>query len=117
MSADKLNPTFFKVAFDGFYSRILQVVARSLHQTKMFSFSIEYLQQENPSYKERADVLSEIHAEMNKLSEALGLDYQASVIGEYVDLMHELANAIDEGNEDRLNAVIEVLDQKPFICL
>lgn len=104
-----------KVIFDGLYSRILHVVARALSQTKLFSFDIEYLQGENPSYRERADLLSDIHEDMRKVALALEFDYQADVIGEYVQLMHEMASAIEDGNEEKLKEVICTLDGKPFI--
>ncbi|WP_373857024.1 hypothetical protein AAHZ14_09290 [Klebsiella pneumoniae] len=106
-----------KVIFDGLYARILHVVAKALSQTKLFSFDIEFLQAENPSYRERANLLAEVHRDMRKVAEALNFDYQAEVIGEYVHLMHEMATAIEEGNEEKLQEVIRTLDQKPFICL
>ncbi|ELY6375174.1 hypothetical protein BS419_18460 [Cronobacter sakazakii] len=104
-----------KVIFDGLYSRILHVVARALSQTKLFSFDIEYLQAENPSYRERADILSSIHDDMRKVADALGFDYQADVIGEYVQLMHQMASAIEDGNQEKLQEVICILEKKPFI--
>ena len=52
---------------------------------------------------------------MRKISQVLNLEYQEDVLGEYVELMHEMANAIDACDEDRLNAVIEKLDKKSFI--
>lgn len=106
----------YKVLFEGFYARILHVVSRSLSQTKRFSFDIEYLQGENPSYKERAQSLSEAHEDMKKVAGVLHFDYEAEQIGEYVDLMHKMADAIEAGDEDVLKAVIAELDKKPFIC-
>ncbi|WP_312925277.1 hypothetical protein [Atlantibacter hermannii] len=106
-----------KVIFDGLYSRILHVVARALSQTKLFAFDIEYLQGENPSYKERADLLSDVHSDMQKVAEVLEFEYQADVIGEYIVLMHEMADAIDAGDEEKLQAAIRALDKKPFICM
>ncbi|MDH8639317.1 hypothetical protein QIH23_27705, partial [Klebsiella pneumoniae] len=67
--------------------------------------------------RERANLLAEVHRDMRKVAEALNFDYQAEVIGEDVHLMHEMATAIEEGNEEKLQEVIRTLDQKPFICL
>lgn len=106
-----------KVIFDGLYARILHVVARALSQTKLFSFDIEFLKSENPSYRERANLLADVHRDMRKVADALDFDYQADVIGEYVQLMHEMATAIEEGNEEKLQEVISTLDKKPFVCL
>lgn len=105
-----------KVLFDGFYTRILHIVSRALSQTKMFSFDISYLQGENPSYKERASLLSEVHDDMKKIAGALNFEYQAETIGEYVSLMHKMADAIEVGDEAALQAAIAELDKKPFIC-
>lgn len=105
-----------KVLFDGFYTRILHIVARSLAQTKLFAFDISYLQGENPSYKERADLLSDVHEDMKRVSAALEFDYQHEVIGDYIRLMHKMADAIEAGDEDTLKQAIDELDKKPFIC-
>jgi len=96
----------YKAAFEGYYARVLHIVYRSLSQTKLFAGAIGILQQENPSYKERANILSEVHCEMDKVAEALKLDYQSHVLEEYIDLMHRMADAIDTGNEEELKKVI-----------
>lgn len=113
LEAQNLN----KVLFDGFYARILHIVARSLAQTKLFSFDISYLQDENPSYKERADLLSGVHEDMKKIADALDFDYRYDVIGEYITLMHNMADAIEAGDEAALKQAIDELEKKPFICL
>ncbi len=113
LEAQNLN----KVLFDGFYARILHVVSRSLAQTKLFAFDISYLQGENPSYKERANLLSGVHEDMRKVAEALDFDYRYEVIGDYVTLMHRMADAIEAGDEVELKRVIEELEKKPFICM
>ncbi|EGS7662346.1 hypothetical protein I4R72_002452 [Salmonella enterica] len=104
-----------KVLFDGFYARVLHIVARALSQSKLFAFDISYLQGEDPSYKERANLLSEIHRDMKKVSEVLGFSYRNDVIGEYVWLMHKMADAIEVGDEVALKETIDELDKKPFI--
>ncbi|WP_210453097.1 hypothetical protein [Pantoea ananatis] len=106
----------FTAAFEGHYSRVLGIVARALAQTKIFSFSPELLQQENPTYRERAKVLTEAHEIMKSAANMAGLEYDASVLSEYIQLMHDMANAIDSGDRDELMRVIEILDRKPFIC-
>lgn len=109
-------PAVFNAAFEGHFSRVLGIVARALAQTKMFSFAPELLQQENPSYIARAELLTKAHEIMVAAAEMAGLEYDASVLGEYIDLMHEMANAIDACDKVNLLDVIDRLDRKPFIC-
>ncbi|WP_439084471.1 hypothetical protein [Serratia bockelmannii] len=115
MSPELQHEAVYKAAFEGFYGRVLHVVYRALSQTKLFAGAIGILQQENPSYKERAALLSQVHAEMDKVACVLRLDYQSAVLGEYIALMHRMADAIDSGNEDELKEVINILDKKPFL--
>lgn len=104
-----------KAIFDGYFSRILHVVSKALAQTKNFVFDVGYLQSENPSYRERADMLVGVHGDMMKVASALGFEYQTEVIGEYISLMREMADAIDGDNQEKLQRVISELDKKPFI--
>lgn len=116
MSLSKEDKALMAAAFEGHYSRVLGIVARALSTTKTFSFAPEYLQQENPSYKYRADILSKAHSVMVTIADMLDLDFDAAVLGDYIDLMHEMADAIDVGDKDKLLHVISVLDKKPFVC-
>ncbi|MEP8680830.1 hypothetical protein ABKV33_07780 [Enterobacter ludwigii] len=115
MTLSSEDKALMSAAFEGHYSRVLAIVARALSTTKTFSFAPEYLQQENPSYKYRADILTKAHSVMVTIADMLELDFDASVLGEYIDLMHEMADAIDAGDKDRLLAVIATLDKKPFV--
>ncbi|MEN4604061.1 hypothetical protein ABEG90_15750 [Pantoea agglomerans] len=106
----------FVAAFEGHFAKVLGIVARALAQTKLFSFSPELLQHENPTYRERAELLTKAHEIMKSAAGMAGLDYDASVLSDYIQLMHDMADAIDSGNRDELMRVIEILDKKPFIC-
>ncbi|MGK4331015.1 hypothetical protein [Lonsdalea quercina] len=103
-------------AFEGHYSRVLAIVARALSTTKTFSFAPEFLQQENPSYKHRANILTKAHSVMKTIADMLGLNFDADVLDEYIALMHEMANAIDSADKEKLLTVIAHLDKKPFTC-
>lgn len=116
MALSKEQQALYAAAFEGHYARVLGIVARALSTTKTFSFAPEYLKQENPSYKFRADILTKAHSVMETVADMLGLDFDAFVLGEYIGLMHEMANAIDAGDQKRLLEVIAELDKKPFVC-
>lgn len=116
MALSAEDKALMAAAFEGHYSRVLAIVARALSTTKTFSFAPEFLQQENPSYRERADTLSKAHSVMINIADMLGLDFDAQTLGEYITLMHEMACAIDSGDKDTLLSVIATLDKKPFVC-
>lgn len=116
MTLSNEDKALMSAAFEGHYSRVLGIVARALSTTKTFSFAPEYLQQENPSYKYRADILTKAHSVMVTIADMLGVDFDAAVLGEYIDLMHDMADAIDAGDKEKLLHVISVLDKKPFVC-
>lgn len=116
MTLSNEDKALMAAAFEGHYSRVLAIVARALSTTKTFSFAPEFLQQENPSYKHRADTLTKAHSVMTTIADMLGLDFDASTLGEYIDLMHRMADAIDSGDKDTLLQVIAELDKKPFVC-
>ncbi|MEQ5622506.1 hypothetical protein [Providencia rettgeri] len=116
MNPSEHEQNIYIAAFHGHYNRVLEIVARALSQTKMLSLDLNILSQETPSFKERANILSKVQAALIPLADSLGLDYDACVLDEYIGLMHEMADAIDNRDEDSLHRVVSELDRKPFIC-
>lgn len=108
-----MNNSQFSAIFYGYYYRVLEIANRALHQAKLRS--IEVLQKENPSYKELAENLYQIHDKLSKIAPALGLDYDASKLEDYVNLVNDMAIAIDAGDSDTLNSTVAILDKKPFL--
>ncbi|HHN8405174.1 TPA: hypothetical protein ACRRXZ_003753 [Morganella morganii] len=116
MTSIEYDVRTYIAAFHGHYNRVLGIVAHALSQSKMFSLNLSLLSAESPSFKERANILSEVQSKFIPLAESLGLEYDASVLDEYIALMHEMADAIDNNDQASLLHVVSQLDKKPFIC-
>lgn len=104
------------VIFEGHYSRVLQIVVKALAQSKLLALDTNLLKLERPTFKERANILTEIQKIMLPVASALGLIYDATVLDEYINLMHQMADAIEDSDTNELQEIVAILDKKPFIC-
>ncbi|MDC9605604.1 hypothetical protein [Xenorhabdus griffiniae] len=107
---------YYIAIFESHYNRVLQIVVKALAQSKLLALNTALLKQESPTFKERANILSDVQKVMRSVADTLGLNYDATVLDEYIDLMHKMADAIEDNNADELQKIVEILDRKPFIC-
>ncbi|MBA1379808.1 hypothetical protein [Pseudomonas brassicacearum] len=97
------------------YDIVLDVANRVLRQCKLFS--IESLQEENPTVGEIARRLHFICGLMQQLDECSGLEGEATVqkAHEYAKHVQALANAIEKGDVMALDHECNELNRRSFI--
>lgn len=99
------------------YAEILRTASQILRNCKLFS--IEILQQENPSYEEMAEQLEEVA----KIIEAIQSSYPKDADGfrtavkakEYTQNIANIARAIRFGDRGLLQEYINELGRRPFL--
>ncbi|MER1962336.1 hypothetical protein KC821_14665 [Proteus vulgaris] len=116
MAPQEYDTKIYIAAFHGHYNRVLEIVAHALAQSKMVYLDLNILSKETPSFKERADILSKVQEMFVPIAKTLSLEYDAFILDEYIRLMHQMADAIDNKDEKSLLEVVSELDKKPFIC-
>ena len=94
------------------YDNILQVANRLLRNSKMFS--IEVLRLENPSYTEIATQLRELCGILETLSNE-DEEFTVAKAYEYARNVKDIAEAIENGDEEELQRHVEALDGRPFL--
>lgn len=94
------------------YDRVLQTANNFLHNCK--HFSIEVLQQKNPTYKDVAKIMKAVSVIIVELGDDID-PMMGQKAGEYVDLMHRMGLAITNGDSGMLSTLVDELDRKPFL--
>ncbi|WP_426577618.1 hypothetical protein ACP179_05840 [Xenorhabdus stockiae] len=117
MTTTQQERTFYIAKFEVHYSRVLQIVAKALVQSQVLALNIDQLKREKPTFKEMANILSKIQKKMNPVAAALGLEYDATVLDEYIDLMHKMADAIENDDTDELQGTSKNYPMKNKINL
>lgn len=106
-----------KQLIDEAYGNILQTANRALRNCKLFS--IEMLQQEDPSYEVIALHLEEVAKIIEVVHEAYPNDIEgfrtAVKAQEYAQNIANIAGAIKVGDNEKLQTYIEELDRRPFL--
>jgi hypothetical protein len=98
----------YQAIFYGISDRVLHSINRARHQAK--NYPIAYLQLEDPSYSEIVERLQAALDDMKAIDEL-----ETAKLQEYVDLMQEMTEAIATSDKDKLDTIIAILDEKPFL--
>ena len=91
------------------YNRIVQMANRFLHWGR--NVPIEFLQDENPSLRQLAELADETRKHIHPLLDALD-PHQASQAYEYCLLMIQIGEAVDDDDSSRLSALCDQLARK-----
>ena len=102
---------------DAAYEKILKTTNKILSNCKFFT--IEILQQEDPTYEVIAEQMTEVAEIIENLSGAFPGDPEgfqtACKAKEYAHSIIAIARAIRRGNEAELKRLTEELDRRPFL--
>jgi hypothetical protein len=113
---NNLNELAFKQAKDRFniaYYGLFSEIGAMLSKAKLMP--IHALCAENPSFNKRAQELVDIKPVLEVLAPYFGVNYDKNMIEDYIELVVDLASAIDSNDPDNLGAAIAALDEKPYI--
>lgn len=94
------------------YEIILRTANSFLHNAK--HFSIEVLNERNPSYEEVAEMASTLAELVWILADDFDPMLQTKAL-EYATIMKEMGKAITNCNAEHLNRLTEILDRKPLL--
>lgn len=99
------------------YAHILQTANKTLRNCKLFS--IEILQQEDPSYEQIAVQLGELSKLIGVVLDGYPKDADGYHTGvkaqEYAQDIADIARAIRAGDSDLLRKYVQQLDRRPFL--
>lgn len=99
------------------YGEVLDTTNKALRLCKYFT--IEMLQQEDPSYDQIAEQLGEAAALIDAVAEVVGNDpecvHMAGKALEYALAVKHIAKAISKGDEATLKKLVSELDRRPFV--
>ncbi len=104
-----------KNRFNTIYSGIFGEISSMLKLAKLCP--IHELQSRDPSFMKLLDELKQYHKiviELNTIF-AFSSEIDVSRLGEYINVVENLAKAIDSGDLDDLTQAIAQLDEKPYI--
>ena len=101
-----------KTAEQELYSAVLHTANQFLTNCKLFS--IEVLQQENPTYEDVAKLMQRVVAILTLVMDEID-PMVGQKAGEYVGLMTKMGVAIRNGDSDTLSKLVDELDRKPFL--
>lgn len=94
------------------YAAILETAGHFLHNAK--HFSIDVLQDEDPSYGDVADIASQIADFVYILADDFDpMMHQKAQ--DYCFLMKGMAKAIKDGDGEELDRLTEILEKRPFL--
>ena len=94
------------------YLKVLEVANLFLRNAQQFEVSV--LQGHDPSYAELAKIMRQVSGLVHNLVDDIDpmMAHQAL---EYTGIMEKMALAINEGEQEELDRLVEQLDQKPFL--
>ncbi|WP_336275287.1 hypothetical protein [Vreelandella indica] len=94
------------------YLKVLEVANMFLRNAQQFEISV--LQGHNPSYAELAKIMRQVSGLVHNLVDDIDPMMAHQAI-EYTSIMEKMALAINEGEQQTLDLLVEQLDQKPFL--
>lgn len=94
------------------YLKVLEVANLFLRNAQQFEISV--LQGHNPSYAELSKIMRQVSGLVHNLVDDIDpmMAHQAL---EYTGIMEKMALAINKGEQETLDRLVEQLDQKPFL--
>ncbi|WP_339877558.1 hypothetical protein [Pseudidiomarina gelatinasegens] len=95
------------------YEVIIRAANRFLHNCKYYH--IGFLRLENPSYAEIVDQLDEIRSIIEILCESIDDPMTHTNAEDYLRTMRQMAEAINAGDSDALNALVEELSRRSLL--
>lgn len=103
-----------KQLIERLYDEVLRGANHILQNCKAFPMSI--LQLKDPSYSEMAAQLRKLCGFMEFLinPDLDEVEYAVTKAKEYTDFAHDVAKAIEAGDQIRLNELISILDKRSF---
>jgi hypothetical protein len=109
---EKAREAKLKALVNDIYGSVLKTANEILHNCKTFPISV--LQLKDPSYTEMAAHLRRLCSIIDLLVIDGDTQYTASKARDYTDFAHDVAKAIEAGDQSRLNDLIAILNRRPF---
>lgn len=112
MTGGHVSDEELRALVDSIYASVLAAANEILYNCKTFPMTV--LQLKDPSYSEIAVQLRKLCGFMELMIIDGHTEYTVSKAKDYTDFAHDVAKAIEIGDEAKLNELIEILDRRPF---